>query len=1171
MKTLQLSLFACLVLLFPVTIFAQTWESLIVFQDSVNSVVVEDFDLLPNGDIAFCAMVIGDSFTYQDSVYRPDTDSSVYRCAVFGQLDAKTSELKWVKIFGNQYYYSIHSTIVTSETGQIFAVIGSDDALNLPSGMFDGVAFTLMQFSQSGEILRSYTPTVTSGIRPWRDTITTELLITSDHHLAFGLYSSNDFTTGGTQWLNPDTSYQAQPISYFLEFDTTFQYIRGTTTNDYLESVLVLSNRQVFAASFQELEIFDPQMTVTQTVPIQNLQILDMKTTHDGDILLFLSGNNIFSPLIISGDTIALQNSGQHHILMRTSPTLQSRWILPMYLPSISFGLFPEVYQTPEIALDRNGDILLTNYSTGGLIVGNRIFQPPSSNAQHYSAKVSSQTGQIDWLTFGGGYKVQTDTATNQIVMMGAWSQTMRFPDTILTTPFTVGASFFRNVVDDNFPRTPNIMSGLVFRDGPEDCSYDPGDTTVARQSVVVNDQFHFFTGADGRFVIEVDTGSFSVKLSDAFSGSYFQGTCPSLGHQVDFDTLGVTQSDLDFGLGEIKPFCPPAILSISTPLRRPCLPAVTSISVENNAGISLPAETLTVTLPDSVWILSANYPYTQVNHTLTFELPRIDAGETLTVILQDSVSCSPVALLGQSACITAEIDNLLPCVVLDPLWNEANLDIEAECLGGKAHIYIVSNNGIGDMTDSVSYEIYADTSLIESGKLWLASGDTLVFQIPTGTYQTYMQVQQVAGNPFTNSVSAALESCPAAQSFVPPVAGMFPPDEQKSYSIIDMVCDEYRVAYDPNDKTVWPSGIPPLGITKPETPLTFRIRFQNTGNDTAFKVVLVDTLSAQLDVRSFRPRSASHPYKFKLSATTPQVLTVVFDNILLPDSTTNEPQSHGAFFYQIYPIEGLPEGTQVENFADIYFDFNPPIRTDTTLTTYLTIPKTDLGILVSSCDPKGTNSAFPEAGEDETICINRSIALNAEEREFPGFWTSLTSGVTIIDPSSPTTEVEVSQSGDYSLIWSIIECGRLLSDTLTLTVLDLPAQPEIVLMGSNVLSTKEVYESYQWSFNGVEISQDSQLTVAGEGQYSVIGSRNGCESVESAPYNFVEEMREEIQVKFWQDASGVLMVEVTGPSGESVEGFLADMRGKTIASFDFELPQNGVQTESLGEVALPN
>ena len=54
------------------------------------------------------------------------------------------------------------------------------------------------------------------------------------------------------------------------------------------------------------------------------------------------------------------------------------------------------------------------------------------------------------------------------------------------------------------------------------------------------------------------------------------------------------------------------------------------------------------------------------------------------------------------------------------------------------------------------------------------------------------------------------------------------------------------------------------------------------------------------------------------------------FDNILLPDSSVNEMASHGYVRYQIQHRDGLPEETYVQNTAGIYFDFNPPVITNT-------------------------------------------------------------------------------------------------------------------------------------------------------------------------------------------------------------------------------------------------
>jgi len=135
--------------------------------------------------------------------------------------------------------------------------------------------------------------------------------------------------------------------------------------------------------------------------------------------------------------------------------------------------------------------------------------------------------------------------------------------------------------------------------------------------------------------------------------------------------------------------------------------------------------------------------------------------------------------------------------------------------------------------------------------------------------------------------------------------------------------------AYDPNDKTAYTSSgsSDELYFLNEDTYIDYRVRFQNTGSDTAFTVVVTDTISELLDLASFEQGLASHP--FSVTFKTDRVVEWTFANILLPDSGVNEAASHGLITFRIKPVEALLPGTELINNADIYFDFNPPIRTN--------------------------------------------------------------------------------------------------------------------------------------------------------------------------------------------------------------------------------------------------
>jgi hypothetical protein len=62
-----------------------------------------------------------------------------------------------------------------------------------------------------------------------------------------------------------------------------------------------------------------------------------------------------------------------------------------------------------------------------------------------------------------------------------------------------------------------------------------------------------------------------------------------------------------------------------------------------------------------------------------------------------------------------------------------------------------------------------------------------------------------------------------------------------------------------------------------------------------------------------------------------------IFDNINLPDSTNNEPNSHGYIAFRIKPKPDIELGDVFSGVAAIYFDFNPPIITNTVTTEIVT------------------------------------------------------------------------------------------------------------------------------------------------------------------------------------------------------------------------------------------
>ncbi len=140
--------------------------------------------------------------------------------------------------------------------------------------------------------------------------------------------------------------------------------------------------------------------------------------------------------------------------------------------------------------------------------------------------------------------------------------------------------------------------------------------------------------------------------------------------------------------------------------------------------------------------------------------------------------------------------------------------------------------------------------------------------------------------------------------------------------------------AYDPNDKnasTDYMNDNYPLGYLDAfiDDALTYTIRFQNTGTAPAQNVYILDTLSSLLDWSSFTLIEASHPMQVVNLGN--GVLRFEFNQIWLPDSSSNEPASHGQLTYRIRETPSNAIMSTIKNTAYIYFDWNAPIITNTT------------------------------------------------------------------------------------------------------------------------------------------------------------------------------------------------------------------------------------------------
>jgi uncharacterized repeat protein (TIGR01451 family) len=196
--------------------------------------------------------------------------------------------------------------------------------------------------------------------------------------------------------------------------------------------------------------------------------------------------------------------------------------------------------------------------------------------------------------------------------------------------------------------------------------------------------------------------------------------------------------------------------------------------------------------------------------------------------------------------------------------------------------------------------------------------------------------------------------------------------------------CGIISNSFDPNDKSVSPKP-DAAGTIQDGEMLYYHINFQNTGNDTAYNVVVTDSLDTNLDMNTFHFIGASHPVN--VTWLEGNIINFRFENIYLPDSNVNEPASHGFIDYKIAAKTGLAPATTINNTAYIYFDFNEAVITNTTLNTIETpqsVQYINNGTLAAKVFPNPANNELivtTEGNNNFTATVydvvGRSVAVS--------------------------------------------------------------------------------------------------------------------------------------------------------------------------------------------------
>ena len=468
-------------------------------------------------------------------------------------------------------------------------------------------------------------------------------------------------------------------------------------------------------------------------------------------------------------------------------------------------------------------------------------------------------------------------------------------------------------------------ISGKVFK--ANNCT--PTNTTLPNTLVQVRnianvDTYIANSDTAGVYAISVPPGTYIVSVIT--SNSYWQAC-------TNTATITITQSGQQLTrnvlVNALVPCTDMEIDHAAQTIMRPCSTATMVVNYYNKGTITSQGSYAELTLAPELTLSAASVAYTaQGNNVYRFAIGTVNALQRGSFTLNVAVACT--AVLGQTLCTHAEIFPHAYCNTSSMVsWDGSDVTVTGRCVGNNQVRFVLTNTGTSPMTVAQSYWIVEDNIMVRGGTFQLAASGSDSVTITADPHKIYRIIAaETAGNPAHNTQETFLVwGCNGATNTIHwGFVNQYALNLGSAFE--HQLCTQVRTSFDPNEISAVPEGVQNEHFIPKDTEIEYTIRFQNTGNDTAFVVRLLNTLPDALDKTTLKIGASSHPMTYSLKGN--GVLEFLYTNILLPDSTTNEAKSHGFVRYKIRTKSNVVAGQTIDNQANIYFDVNAPVATNT-------------------------------------------------------------------------------------------------------------------------------------------------------------------------------------------------------------------------------------------------
>ena len=839
---------------------------------------------------------------------------------------ANTSNVLAQQSWERQYHLSKAVDVVQTQDGR-YATAGNTEALSL------SLSWYLLKIDEAGDSIwsKTYVNSAPANARAFIQTNDGGFVIAGESELGIVVKKldangnqlwSNTYPVGiisaiwdvkedneanlllaGEHLINPDAASHIFLLKLNPDGDELFTnaYTNNPTWGYWSNELITLSDGGYFLSGYgQDLD--------------GNPQMFCIKTDQAGDTawtiqraftVAYAAAELPDGSLIVSGfekNQISYQND---FILLKFDANGNELWAQTDYPIEVNTA-----YDVYEILLSDDG---------GYLIVSNA---PGTTNSVRIIKTMGN--GSFEWHKSFGGEMASTalggviDADGN--VLFSGYRYT-----------YAGDALAYLSKVNLNGNQSNVVLSGSVVSDQNADCQANAGDVPLVNRKIRLigqsNDTIVTNTNQHGAFELLVDTGTYQISILPAHN--YYDWCSPNhtISTTSQYDSISVNF------VGQIATDCPYMMVEVSTPVLKHCASNKHHFVYCNNGTANAHDVRVEVFFDPAFELTESTLPwsYDPIKLKHVFDIGTVPFGVCDTFAVSSLLACD--VQIGRSHCVKARIYPDTLCSPPNPIWTNGQISIDTKCLSDSIRITVGNYSPFAvEEPEQGILEVYEDNVMLRRIEYnLLAMQDTVIMHQSEGK-TVRVRAEQVALHPGDDRPTQVIEGC--GVEVVPAESlGLVNSTYHNEFDpFVSIDCSQSVDVLDEAMLNVTPSGVYEQHYINPDDEPEYHIHFQNMGADTARLIIVRDTLPIHLDAASINSLSASHPHEFLLREG--NVLEWRFNNIEIPGSDINAPESMGYVKYAAKIKPETPLGTVINNSAHVYFNFRVPVATNTVFNT---------------------------------------------------------------------------------------------------------------------------------------------------------------------------------------------------------------------------------------------